>query len=358
VTINAGGPGEAGLGDGRLGEGSLGEGSLGERGVREPGGHGRSGRIHASRRALLRHGLLLGAAAFLPGSSGGVAFGSVLEAAPPSGTSAEAPALPITLAQWSLHRTIFGGALDAVDFPVAAARCGIRGVEYVNQFYADQSDDRRWIAELKRRCDDHGVRSHLIMCDGLGDVGDPDPTARVRAVEAHDRWLDAAAALGCHAIRVNARSSGSLDEQRERLVDGLARLCERAGSRSLSVLVENHGGASSDGVWLAGVLRAVGRPELGTLPDFGNFRVDAETATDRYAGVEALMPLARAVSAKSYDFDQAGDETTIDYPRMLRIVRAAGYRGAVGIEYEGKRLSEAQGIQATKRLLERLGCVA
>ncbi|MBL9119324.1 MAG: sugar phosphate isomerase/epimerase [Phycisphaerae bacterium] len=260
----------------------------------------------------------------------------------------------ITLAQWSLHRAIFNGDLDPLDFPSAARSLGVSGVEYVNQFYQSMPANGKWVTELSKRCSAEGIRSHLIMCDGEGDLGDPNSEERRRSVDRHKRWLDAAKALGCHSIRVNARSSGTPDEQRKLLVDGLRALCELAAPLGLSVLVENHGAQSSDGVWLARVLTEVAHPGMGSLPDFGNFRRSEREWSDRYAGVRALAPLARAMSAKSYDFDTDGNETTIDYALMIAIARDANYKGAIGIEYEGRRLSEEQGILATKRLLERL----
>jgi sugar phosphate isomerase/epimerase len=175
----------------------------------------------------------------------------------------------------------------------------------------------------------------------------------MEAVQNHFKWVDAAAFLGCHSIRVNAQSSGSRDEQSKLAADGLRRLCEYADPQGLNVIVENHGGLSSDGSWLAGTVRLVRHPRCGTLPDFGNFRVDAKTTYDRYLGVRELMPYAKAVSAKSMDFDSAGNETTIDYLQMLKIVAEAGYRGWIGVEYEGQRLDEEAGILATRRLLER-----
>ena len=264
----------------------------------------------------------------------------------------------VSLAQWSLHRAIRRGELDPLDFPVFARdRFGIGIVEYVNSFYAQRTDDASWVAELARRAAESGVTNRLIMCDGLGMVGDPDAAARAATVRAHERWMDIAAALGCMAIRVNARSVGDADEQVRLCADGLHALCAAARPRRLRVLVENHGGLSCDGAWVARLMRAVDEPECGTLPDFGNFTCADGTVADRYAGVEAMMPWAGAVSAKSGSFDGAGNEAVIDYPRMMRIVRAAGYRGPVGIEYEGKALGELEGIEATKALLLRLGCV-
>jgi L-ribulose-5-phosphate 3-epimerase len=265
------------------------------------------------------------------------------------------PLYKISLAQWSLHRTLRAGELDALDFArFTRETFGIEAVEYVNQFFFDKAKDEKYLAQLKQRAADAGVRSLLIMIDREGDLGDPDDARRTTAVENHYKWVDAAAALGCHSIRVNARSRGTYDEQVKLAADGLHRLCEYAAKAKLNVLVENHGGLSSHGAWLAEVMRAVGLPNCGTLPDFGNFRISANEQYDRYKGVEELMPFAKAVSAKSYDFDAQGNETTIDYRRMMKIVVAAGYRGYVGIEYEGGRLSEVEGIRATQRLLERV----
>jgi L-ribulose-5-phosphate 3-epimerase len=240
------------------------------------------------------------------------------------------------------------------DFPRAARSLGISGVEYVNQFYQNEEANSPWIATLRSQCAGEGVRSHLIMCDGEGDLGAVRKTERMEAVARHQRWIDAAHELGCHAIRVNARSTGTPEEQRELLADGLHALCEMASSAGLRVLVENHGGPSSDGDWLASVLAAVGHPAIGSLPDFGNFRRSATDWAPRYQGVAALLPWAGALSAKSYDFDTVGNETTIDYRRMLMLARSANYRGAIGIEYEGRRLDERSGILATKALLERV----
>ncbi|BBM70065.1 sugar phosphate isomerase/epimerase family protein [Rhodothermus marinus] len=272
-----------------------------------------------------------------------------------TGGTDEAPWFRISLAEWSLHRAIFGGKLDALDFPVVARReFGIEAVEYVNQFFFDRARDRAYLGELKRRAEGEGVRSLLIMCDREGRLGDPDPARRRQAVENHYKWVEAARFLGCHSIRVNAASEGSYEEQQKLAADGLRQLVEFAAEHELDVLVENHGGLSSNGAWLAGVIRMVDHPRCGTLPDFGNWRVDAETWYDPYQGLAELMPFAKGVSAKSYDFDAEGNETRLDYVRLLRIVRDAGYRGYIGIEYEGDRLDEMEGVRATKALLERV----
>ncbi len=265
-----------------------------------------------------------------------------------------APLFGISLAEWSLHRTLWAGQMSNLDFPVVTRTdYGLDGVEYVNSFFKDKAGDRQYLTDLKQRADDNGVRSLLIMCDGEGALGDPDTAARLQAVENHYRWVDAAQYLGCHSIRVNAQSSGSPEEQRDLAADGLRRLTEFAATRDMNVIVENHGGLSSNGGWLASVMRTVDHPRCGTLPDFGNFRIGEDQWYDRYQGVTELMPYAKAVSAKSHDFDDQGNETETDYLRMMRIVLDAGYRGYVGIEYEGDRLSEPDGIRATLALLER-----
>ncbi len=207
---------------------------------------------------------------------------------------------------------------------------------------------------MKRRAVGEGVWSLLIMIDGEGRLGDAEEAKRKQAVENHKKWLEAAAFLGCHCIRVNAESDGSPDEQARRVADGLRRLTELADPLGLNVTVENHGGLSSNGAWLARVIKSVGHPRCGTLPDFGNFTIKPGEDYDRYKGVEELMPLAKAVSAKSNDFDEKGNETRTDFLKMMKIVAAAGYHGYVGIEYEGEVLPEMEGIVATRKLLERV----
>lgn len=264
----------------------------------------------------------------------------------------------ISLAEWSLHRTIRNDKkITNLDFPLVTRRdFGIGAVEYVNQFFMDKAQDLTYMKELKMRCDGEGVRSVLIMCDGEGNLGDPATERREQAVKNHYKWAEAAKFLGCHSIRVNAATgnAGSFEEQQKRAADGLASLGEYCAGLGLNAIVENHGGLSSNGAWLSGVMRLVDKPNVGTLPDFGNFYINRQTDDqyDRYLGTEELMPYAKGVSAKSYDFDDKGNETTIDYKRLLKIVKSAGYRSFIGVEYEGNRLSEYDGIGATKKLLE------
>ena len=263
----------------------------------------------------------------------------------------------ISLAEWSFNKALFSGEMDHLDFAkVAKQEFGLDGVEYVNQFFKDKGNDADYLQETKRRADGEGVRSLLIMIDGEGNLGDADPNLRTRAIQNHYQWVSAAKFLGCHSIRVNAATGneGSFEEQMKRAADGLGRLASYAASFDLNVIVENHGGLSSNGKWLAGVMAMVNSRNCGTLPDFGNFRIQGEEWYDRYQGVEELMPYAKAVSAKSHEFDEAGNEINTDYHRMMRIVLAAGYRGYVGIEYEGDKDSAVVGIEKTVTLLRRV----
>lgn len=264
----------------------------------------------------------------------------------------KAPLFKISLAQWSLHKTLFGGKLNNLDFAKAAKEdYGIDAVEYVNQFFKDKAKDQDYLADMKKRAADLGVTNVLIMIDGEGKLGDSDDAKRTQAVENHYKWIEAAKFLGCHSIRVNAASEPKLayEEQLKLAADGLRRLSEFGATHGLNVIVENHGGLSSNGEWLSAVIKKVDLKNCGTLPDFGNFH-----EYDRYKGVTELMPFAKGVSAKSHSFDAEGNETKTDYRRMLKIVLDANYHGYVGVEYEGKDLPEPEGIKATKKLLEKV----
>ena len=259
------------------------------------------------------------------------------------------------MAQWSLHRALFKKELDNLDFAKTTKQdYGINAVEYVNQFFKDKAQDKTYLGEMLKRTRALGVENRLIMCDGEGALGDPDAAKRQLAVENHYRWVEAAQFLGCKIIRVNAQSRGDYDEQMKLAADGLRKLSEFGAQHKIAVIVENHGGLSSNGQWLTGVMKLVAHPNCGTLPDFGNFRLSQSEEYDRYKGVTEMMPFAKAVSAKTHDFDEQGNETHTDYSRMMKIVLAAGYHSFVGIEYEGDKLSEPDGIRATKKLLERV----
>ena len=275
----------------------------------------------------------------------------------------------ISLAQWSLHRSLYSGELDHLDFAkISKENFGIDAIEYVNSFFFEKAEDKSYLREMKNRADDYGVKSLLIMCDNEGSLGDPDNQKRQKAVENHYKWHEAAKYLGCHSIRVNAylteslhglevgdyTKTGSYENQVSLAADGLRKLTEFGANIGINTIVENHGGLSSDGAWLASVMKAVDHPMCGTLPDFGNFRIKGDRWYDRYKGVKELMPFAKAVSAKSHDFDSNGNETRTDFFRMMDIVMDAGYSGYVGIEYEGSEMDEMSGIKATKDLLDRV----
>ncbi len=264
-----------------------------------------------------------------------------------SGAQGKKMPFKISLAEWSLHKTIFAGKLDNLDFAkTAKEEFKISAVEYVNQFFKDKAKDQKYLADLKQRHDDLAVKAVLIMIDGEGALGDADEAKRKTAIENHYQWVEAAKFLGCHSIRVNAQSTKDYEEAKKLAADGLRRLSEFAAQHSINVIVENHGGLSSNGKWLAETIASVGLKNCGTLPDFGNFH-----DYDRYQGVTETMPYAKSVSAKSHDFDAEGNETKTDYYKMMKIVTDAGYRSWVGIEYEGSTLDEYAGIKATKQLL-------
>jgi len=296
------------------------------------------------RRRFLQMAAALGAGAAMAAAP---SFGFAQEAAIKQQDGKKKMPFRISLAEWSLHKTLFSGKLDNLDFAkTAKEEFKINAVEYVNQFFKDKAKDQKYLEELKKRHDDLAVKAVLIMIDGEGALGDADEAKRKTAVENHYKWVEAAKFLGCHSIRVNAQSTKDYEEAKKLAADGLRRLSEFASQHKINVIVENHGGLSSNGKWLAETIASVGLKNCGTLPDFGNFH-----DYDRYQGVTETMPYAKSVSAKSHDFDEQGNETKTDYFKMMKIVTDAGYKGWVGIEYEGSKLDEYAGIKATKALL-------
>jgi sugar phosphate isomerase/epimerase len=256
--------------------------------------------------------------------------------------------LQISLAAWSMHRLFEAKEIDQVGMLRLCAEFGIGGFELVNRFFP--APQYTYLRRFRQTADELGVRLVLIMCDGEGEMASADPAERAQAVKNHHKWIDVAQVLGCHSIRVNCYGDQSdPDMMRERAVESFSRLLDYAATNETNVIIENHHGRSSDPDWLVPLMKAVGHPRFGTLPDFGNWPAEV----DRYEAVRKLMPFAKAVSAKCYDFDDAGDDTKIDFARMIGIVREAGYSGFVGIEYEGQGLAEREGIAAAKRLLER-----
>ena len=276
----------------------------------------------------------------------------------------EVAPLKLSLAEWSFNKDLFAKKMDNLDFAKKAAELGFEGVEYVNQFFPDKAKDMEYLAKMNQAASVAGVKSLLIMIDGEGDLGETDAKKRNEAVENHKKWVDAAVFLGCHSIRVNARGTGTEEEVANAAVEGLKSLSAYAAPKGINIIVENHGGYSSSGKWLTDVMAKVNLPNCGTLPDFGNFCIEREPGVDhgakcikeydRYKGVEEMIVYAKALSAKSMDFDSTGNETTIDYARMIDIAKKAGYSGYIGVEYEGERLGEEAGVIATRDLIKKL----
>lgn len=301
--------------------------------------------------------------------AGTIAGGFVLAGSLPSFIIPEANQkfkFKISLAEWSLHRALFNRNMTNLDFPkVAREDFGIEAIEYVSQFFKDKAKDLAYLKILKGRCKDQGVESLLIMVDQEGSLASTDAKARKKAVENHYKWVEAAKFLECHSIRVNLHGEGSNKEDwKKASVESLGMLAEFCAAHKMNVLVENHGQLSSNGKLLAEVIQEVNNPHCGTLPDFGNFCMRREKGDlwespcvdwyNRYQGVEEMLPFAKGISAKSFAFDENGNETSTDFRKMLKLVRNAGYKGYIGIEYEGDSLSEKDGILKTKELLEKI----
>lgn len=299
--------------------------------------------MHTNRRNFLR-------------TTTAAAVGTMLASSALAGFAEKKSRYKISLAEWSFHKALFAKEMTNLEFPVITRELGLDGVEYVNQFFKDKAKDEAYLAELKKITKNEGVENVLIMCDGEGMMGHPEKEERIKTVDNHKKWVDAAAFLGCHSIRVNAGSRGEYEEQQKLAADGLRMLCEYSDTKKINVIVENHGGLSSNGEWLSGVMKMVDHKRVGTLPDFGNFVLNRQTGEefDRYKGVELLMPYAKGVSAKSNVFNEKGDEANMDYYRLMKIVDEAGYKGFVGIEYEGSVLSEKEGVIATRELLKKV----
>ena len=285
-------------------------------------------------------------------------------------TSKQAASLEISLAEWSLHRALKSGKLDHLDFPLKARRdFDIGVVEYVNGFFGgskmnfkEAGKNTSYLNELLKRSKDAGVINHLVMVDEEGPLALPADKERLQAVDDHKKWIEAARLLGCKTVRVNLHGEGTTDAKKTASIDSLSRLGEFAAPMNINVVVENHGSDSSKGFWLADIMKQVNRSNVGTLPDFGNFCIShpwgttqngCENAYDRYTGIAELLPFAKAVSAKSYDFDSNGEQPMINYKKMIDMVKASGFSGYIGIEFEGNTQPEEEGIRKTKLLLEK-----
>jgi sugar phosphate isomerase/epimerase len=256
----------------------------------------------------------------------------------------------ISLAEWSFNKALFKGEISNLDFPrIAKTKYNLDAVEYVSSFFKGKAEDTQYLTSLKDSCTKYGVKSLLIMVDGEGSLADTSAAARQKAVENHYKWIKAAKFLGCHSIRVNAAGRGTMGQMQAAAIDGLGKLSEYAAGFGINVIVENHGGNSSIAKWLVEIMKAVNKPNIGTLPDLGNFY-----EYDRYQGVKEMMPFAKGVSGKTHDFDKDGNETQIDYAKMLKIVADSGYKGYIDVEYEGTKLNEDEGVKASIALVQKV----
>jgi sugar phosphate isomerase/epimerase len=316
------------------------------RGIGDVNGIKAEGRAFMKDSSIDRRRFLSSAAA----TAGALALGARARAAQPSAGSGK-PKYHVSLAAWSLHKMFFAGKVDQVGMvKMCRETFGIGGFEMVNVMFP--SPTYHYCRDLRKTAEDLDVKLLLIMCDREGDMASPDRKDRMQASKNHHKWVDIAAALGCHAIRCNSGSGAKGDREAiQRAAESFTPLVEYGKANQIRIIIENHGGLSSDPASLVALMKAVDDPFFGTLPDFGNFPKEV----DIYDAVRQMMPYARAVSAKCYDFDdETGLETRIDFPRMIKIVTDAGYNGWVGIEYEGNRLSEEAGIKAAKKLLDKL----
>ena len=256
----------------------------------------------------------------------------------------------ISLAEWSLHRAIGKGTISNLDFPrITKKTYGLDAVEYVSTFFKGKGEDTAYLTALKDSCNKYGVKSLMIMVDGEGSLADTSKAARTKAIENHYKWVKAAKFLGCHSIRVNAAGRGTMGQMQAAAIDGLGRLSEYAAGFGINVIVENHGGNSSYGKWLAEIMKTINKPNCGTLPDLGNFY-----EYDRYKGVTEMMPYAKGVSGKTLEFDAEGNETRVDFAKMMKIISDSKYTGYIDVEYEGNTLSEDEGIKASIILVNKV----
>ncbi len=264
--------------------------------------------------------------------------------------SGQEPRFKISLAEWSLHRALWKKEISNMDFPkIAKTVYNLDAVEWVSPFFGGKGQDSVYLQQLKDECTKYGVKSLIIMVDGEGNLADTSAARREKAVENHYKWVKAAKFLGCHSIRVNAAGRGTMDQMKAAAIDGIGKLCDYAAGYGINVIVENHGGYSSNGIWLSDVMKGVNRPNVGTLPDLGNFY-----EYDRYQGVTDIIPYAKGVSGKTYEFDANGNETKVDYEHMMKIIGASKFRGYIDVEYEGTKLSEDEGIKASIALVKKV----
>ena len=273
----------------------------------------------------------------------------------------------ISLAQWSLHKMIkIDKTLNPMDFAQKSKELGYDAIEYVSTLYRpilEKLSIKEMTKKLINKSKEHDVKNLLIMVDDEGNLSSSNLSEIKEAIDKHKRWIEMASKLECHSVRVNLEGEDQLDKWKDNSIKGLSLLSEFASNYNINIIVENHGGNSSIGKELAEVIKNVNLDNCGTLPDFGNFCIKRKNGSlydgpcdieyDKYEGMKDLMPYAKAVSAKSYDFDPFGNETTIDFKKMMDIVDEFNYNGYLGIEYEGNNHSEINGIELTKKLIQK-----
>ena len=278
--------------------------------------------------------------------------------------------IKVSLAEWSFNRSLDSGKMDHLDFAARAKNeFGISAVEYVNGFFGgkkmnfkEAAKNKPYLNEMLKRSQDAGVFNHLLMCDDEGPLSSTTEKERLESVENHKKWIEAAKILGCLTVRVNLHGEGDPDERKKASIDSLGRLGEFAKPMHVNVVVENHGSVTSNADWLTDVMRQVNMENIGTLPDFGNWCISHPWGTiqegckemyDIYKGVGQLLRYAKGVSAKTYDFDAYGEQPLLDYKKLIDIVKASGFKGYIGVEYEGLKQSEEEGVRKTQSLLKK-----
>lgn len=291
------------------------------------------------RRDILKMGLATGAAISLSRWSNAATFPRRQE-----------PWLKMAVQQYSFNQQLRSGELKLVDFPETVVEgTGIKALEYFNGHIEDKVGDEKYFKQLRKRCDDLGAINTLMLCRSKPALDSPKQKIREKAIEGYRPWLTATKILGGQFIRVDTRHKGDAEEQKKYAIAGLRALCEVAKEYEIGILVENHGNHSGNGKWLADVMKQVNLENCGTLPDFQNFK-----DYDPYQGVAEMMPWAKVLCAKSKSFDNDGNEQNVEFRKMLRIAKDAGFRGYIGIEFEGHDIPPIKGINATKALIEKI----
>jgi len=312
----------------------------------------------------------------------------------------------LSLAQFSLARYISQSGYDVYSFAETAHELGFQGLEYLSVAYKGGffqpnsnfglADAKKVAKESLKRSNDFGLKNLLIMVDGEGNLANIDRKYNDNSVENHKKWIDCASEMGCHSIRVNLDSDGSLDDWTNNSVESLNKLCEYAKSFGLNIIIENHTTYSGSGgesfaanpEYIINVIKKVDFENIGALPDFGNwcqsfkkrdrselisrFRDNNEkddepkvkiTSSyfstcnkmyDIYEGVSKLLPYAKAVSAKVNSFDENGEDLDIDYTKMLKVIKDSNYSGYIGVEQQASfedNIDPIQAINLTKELL-------